>query len=185
MGRLWILLWYWSHPLFHLSLVVSPKKKKKKSNSLCKYPFKPLRFNLVHLIQLDPFRSNFDHFGPRRSIQSSLVIFSFWSILVHFSPLGILQSTGSIQSTLVIHSFWSIFVYFGPLGILQSIWSFCSIRSTLVSDVQFIRSFWFTSVQFRPFGSTWSICSSLVHFVRFNLLFPNRNLAVLSMPELS
>ena len=78
--------------------------------------------------------------------KSSLVICFFWSISVHFSPLDLLQSIWSIQSTLVNHSFWSILVHFRPLGTLQSIWSFCSFRSTLVSQVQSIRSFWSTSV---------------------------------------
>ena len=76
--------------------------------------------------------------------KSTLVICSFWSISVHFSPLGLLQSIWSIQSTLFNRSCQSILVHFRPLGTLQS-----------------IRSFWFTSVYLVHFVESGPVRSNL------------------------
>ena len=117
-------------------------------------------------------KSSYVQCNTNKSLRSTLVICSFWSISVHFSPLGLLQSIWSIQSTLFNRSCWSILVHFRPLGTLQSIWSFWS---TLVYQVQF-RPF---ATKLGPLGLVQSI---LFHF---SVLFPNRHLASLSMPNLS
>ena len=105
-------------------------------------------------------KSSYVKCNTNKPLRSTLVICSFWSISIYFSPLGLLQS---IQFTLVIHSFQSILVHFGPLGTLQSIQSFCSIRSTLVSLVQSIQSFWSTLVYQVHFGPIQSILSTSVY----------------------
>ena len=137
--------------------------------------------------------------NTNKSFRSTLVICSFWSISVHFSPLGLLQSLWSIQSTLVNRSFsspfWSTFVPqvqfspFGPFAPLGPLWSLRSSPFDPFGPLQSIRS---TMLKPVHFGLIQTICqrtrsswTSLVHFVHFNLLFPNRHLAVLSMPKLS
>ena len=91
---------------------------------------------MCSVTQTSPLRQlwSFTLLGPFRSISVPSVYFSpfgpfspLWSItlsLVHFGPL----------------------LHFCPLGTIQSIRSFCSIRSTLVLQVQSIQSFWSTSV---------------------------------------
>ena len=91
---------------------------------------------MCSVTQTSPLRllCSFTLFGPFRSTSVPSVYFSpfgpfspLWSIalsLVHFGPL----------------------LHFHPLGTIWSIRSLCSIRSTLVSQVQSIRSFWSTSV---------------------------------------
>ena len=142
-------------------------------------------------------KSSYVQCNTNKSLRSTLVICSFWSISVHFSPLGLLQSIWSIQSTLFNRSCWSILVHFRPLGTLQSIRSFCSITLWSLRSSPFgpfgplwsIRSILLNLVQFGPIQTicqrTRSSWSSLVHFVHFSLLFPNRHLVGLSMPELS
>ena len=105
--------------------------------------------------------SPFGPFNPLWSIALSLVHFG---PLLHFCPLGTIQSIQSFWSTLVsqvqyIRSFWSTSVY--QLHYVES--------GPIQTICQRTRSFW----------------SSLVHFVHFSLLFPNRHLVVLSMHELS
>ena len=106
MGKLWILLWYWIHPLFHLSFVVSPKKKKKKS--------------IMYLIHSKNIPSN--HFGSIQFIWSNQNHFDpiFCSILVHvgpFSPLWSFTLFGPFRSTSVPQ------VYFSPFGPFSPLWS--------------------------------------------------------------
>ena len=119
------------------------------------------------------------HFGPLQSLRSTLVhlvhsvhfgqSLFLWSILVHYST-----SVPQVQ--------FSPFSPFAPLGPL---WS---RRSSPFGPLQSISSTMLNPVHFGPiqtiFQRTWSFWSSLVHFVHFSLLFPNRHLAVLSMHEL-
>ena len=62
---------------------------------------------------------------------------------VYFSPFGPFSPLWLIALSLV---HFGPLLHFHPLGTIQSIRSFCSIRSTLVSQVQSIRSFWSTSI---------------------------------------
>ena len=86
--------------------------------------------------QTSPLRLlwSFTLFGPFRSTSVPLV---------YFSPFGPFSPLWSITFSLV-HC--GPLLHFRPLGTIQSIRSFCSIRSTLVLQVQSIRSFWSTSI---------------------------------------
>ena len=84
-----------------------------------------------------------------------LVICSFWSISVHFSPFGLLQSILSIQSTLVNRSFSGPFWSTTPLP---------SLRYNLVHSVLLLHQ-----VHFGFVGPVHSVL--LVHF---SLLGPLR-----------
>ena len=91
-------------------------------------------------------KSSYVQCNTNKSLRSTLAICSFWSTLVpsvYFSPFGPFSPLWSIALSLV---HFGPLLHFHPLGPIQSIQSFCSIRSTLVSQVQSIRSFWSTSV---------------------------------------
>ena len=143
-------------------------------------------------------KSSYVQCNTNKSLRSTLVIFSFWALSVHFSLFGLLQSIWSIQSTLVnqsilVHYSTSVpqvqFSPFGPFAPLGPLWSCRSSQFGPFGLLQSIRSAVLNPVHFSPIQTIWqrtrSFWSSLVHFVHFNLLFPNRHLAVLSMPELS
>ena len=107
---------------------------------------------MCSVTQTSPLRLlwSFTLFGPFRSTSVPSVYFSpfgpfspLWSIalsLFHFGPL----------------------LHFRPLGTIQSIQSFCSIRSTLVSKVQSIRS---TSVYQLHYVESGPLRSNLDHFL--------------------
>ena len=90
-------------------------------------------------------KSSYVQCNTNKSLRSTLVICSFWSILVHFSPSGLLQS---IQSTLVNRSFSSPFWSTTPLP---------SLRSNLVHSVLLLHQ-----VHFGLVGPVHSVL--LVHF---------------------
>ena len=98
---------------------------------------------------------SFALFGPFWSTSVPQVYFSpfspLWSIalsLVHFGPL----------------------LHFHPLGPIQSIQSFCSIRSTLVSQVQSIRSFWSTSINQVHYVESGPLRSNSNHLLENSIL---------------
>ena len=90
---------------------------------------------MCSVTQTSPLRLlwSFTLFGPFRSTSVPSV---------YFSPFGPFSPLWSIALSLV-HC--GPLLHFRPLGTIQSIRSFCSIRSTLVSQVQSIWSFWSTS----------------------------------------
>ena len=84
--------------------------------------------------------------SPLRLLWSFTLLGPFRSTLVpsvYFSPFGPFSPLQSIALSLV---HFGPLLHFRPLGTIQSIRSFCSVTSTLVSQIQSIRSFWSTSV---------------------------------------
>ena len=180
MGKLWILLWYWIHPLFHLSFVVSPKKKKKKktimylihSKNIHSNHFNSIQFIWSNQIHFDPILTTSVHsvnFGPLQSVQSTLVHIGPFSPLWSFALLGPFRCTSVPQVNLSPFNQLQSFALFGPVGTLQSIRSFCSIRPlwsprfSPFSPFGPLRSNLDHLVQLSPFGIVQSILFTLVY----------------------
>ena len=99
-------------------------------------------------------KSSYVQYNINKSLTSTLVIYSFWAISVHFSPFGLLQSIWSIQSTLVNRFFSGPFWSTTPLS---------SLRYNLVYSVLLLHQ-----VHFGLVGPVHSVL--LVHFSLLALL---------------
>ena len=88
-------------------------------------------------------KSSYVQCNTNKSLTSTLVIYPFWAISVHFSPFGLLQSIWSIQSTLVNRSFSGPFWSTTPLpslryNLVHSVLLLCQVHFGLVDLVHSI-----------------------------------------------